>query len=113
MRKRKRDDLWKCLFYLCNIAVFKGLALHLGCEQERKKNGMPIWMRSRFCLHFGTICRVILGAKIVKIAPQAKICKVILGAKIGKMAPQATNCGSFKGLKSVKCRRRPTNLGSF
>ena len=36
MRKRKRDDLWKCLFYLGNIAVFKGLGLHLVCEKERK-----------------------------------------------------------------------------
>ena len=36
MRKKKRDDLWKCLFYLRNIAVFKGLGLHLVCEKERK-----------------------------------------------------------------------------
>ena len=35
MRKRKRDDLWKCLFYLSNIAVFKGLGLHLVCQKEK------------------------------------------------------------------------------
>ena len=36
MRKRKRDDSWKWLFYLSNIAVFNGLGLHLGCQKERK-----------------------------------------------------------------------------
>ena len=36
MRKRKRDDLWKCLFYLSNIAVFKGFGVHLACQKERK-----------------------------------------------------------------------------
>ena len=68
MRKRKRDDLWKYLFYLSNIAVFKGLGLHLGCQKEGKQSGTPSWMQSRFCPHFGTILGVILGAKIVKTA---------------------------------------------
>ena len=36
MRQRKKKDLWKCLFYLGNIAVFKGLGLHLGCHKDRK-----------------------------------------------------------------------------
>ena len=36
MRKRKRDGLWELLFYLSNIAVFKGSGVHLGCQKERK-----------------------------------------------------------------------------
>ena len=35
MRKRKRGDLWKVLFYLSNIADFNCLGLHLGCQKEK------------------------------------------------------------------------------
>ena len=62
MRKRKRDDLWKCLFYLCNIAVFKGLGLHLGCQKERKTEwdaeldakSVLSSFRDHFGSHFGS-----------------------------------------------------------
>ena len=33
---RQREDLWKCLFYLSNIAVFVDCGLHLGCQSEIK-----------------------------------------------------------------------------
>ena len=36
MSKRKRDDLWKCLFPLSNIAAFKRSGVHLGCQKEGK-----------------------------------------------------------------------------
>ena len=36
MTKRQKEDLWKCLFYLGNIAVFQVCGLHLGCRNERK-----------------------------------------------------------------------------
>ena len=36
MTKRQREDLWKCLFYVGNIAVFVDGGLHLGCQSERK-----------------------------------------------------------------------------
>ena len=36
MIKRKRDDLWKYLFHICNIAVFRGGGRYLGCQKERK-----------------------------------------------------------------------------
>ena len=36
MIKRKRDDSWKNLFDLRNIAVFIGCGVHLGCQKERK-----------------------------------------------------------------------------
>ena len=36
MLERQREDLWKCLFYLSNIAVFVVCGLHLGCQNERE-----------------------------------------------------------------------------
>ena len=36
MTKRQRENLWKCLFYISNIAVFVVRGLHLGCQNERK-----------------------------------------------------------------------------
>ena len=35
MTKRQREDLWKCLFYLSNIAVFVVCGFRLGCQNER------------------------------------------------------------------------------
>ena len=37
-------------------------------KKKEKQSGTPSWMQSRFCLHFGSILGVILGAKIVKTA---------------------------------------------
>ena len=34
--KRQREDLWKCFFYVSNIAVFVACGVHLGCQSERK-----------------------------------------------------------------------------
>ena len=39
-----------------------------GAKKKEKQSGTPSWMQSRFCLHFGTIVRVILEAKIVQTA---------------------------------------------
>ena len=36
MTKRQREDLWKCLFYLSNIAVFVVCGLHSVFQMERK-----------------------------------------------------------------------------
>ena len=36
MTKRQREDFWKGLFYVSNIAVFVVCGLHLGCQNERK-----------------------------------------------------------------------------
>jgi len=36
MMKRQREDLWKSLFYISNIAVFVVCGLHLGCQNVRK-----------------------------------------------------------------------------
>ncbi len=34
--KMQREDLWKFLFYLGNIAVFVVYGFHLACQNERK-----------------------------------------------------------------------------
>ena len=68
MRKRKRDDLWKCLFYLSNIAVFKGLGLHLVCEKERKIEWDAELDAKSVLASFRDDFRVVLGAKIVQTA---------------------------------------------
>ena len=68
MRKRKRDDLWKCLFYLRNIAVFKGLGLHLVCEKERKIEWDAELDAKSVLAAFRNDFRVIWGAKILKTA---------------------------------------------
>jgi hypothetical protein len=68
MRKRKRDDLWKCLFYLRNIAVFKGLGLHLVCEKERKIEWDAELDAKSVLASFRDDFRVVLGAKIVQTA---------------------------------------------
>ena len=36
MVKRKRADLWKWLFYIGIIDVFRGCGLHVGCQKDRK-----------------------------------------------------------------------------
>ena len=61
MIKKKRDDLWKCLFPLSNIAVFKGSGVHLGCPKERKTewdaeldaNSVLSSFQDHFGCHFG------------------------------------------------------------
>jgi len=68
MRKRKRDDFWKCLFYLSNIAVFKGSGVHLGCQKERKIEWDAELDAKSVLASFRDDFRVILGAKIVKTA---------------------------------------------
>ena len=68
MRKRKRDDLWKCLFYLRNIAVFKGLGLHLVCEKERNIEWDAELDAKSVLASFRNDFRVVLGAKIVQTA---------------------------------------------
>ena len=68
MRKRKRDDLWKCLFYIRNIAVFKGLDLHLVCEKERKIEWDAELDAKSVLVSFRNDFRAISGAKIVKTA---------------------------------------------
>ena len=68
MRKRKRDDFWKCLFYLRNIAVFKGLGLHLVCEKERKIEWDAELDAKSVLASFRDDFRVVLGAKIVQTA---------------------------------------------
>ena len=58
MIRRKRDDLWKSLFYVCNIAVFKGSGINFGCQKDRKTE----WdaeldaksVMSSFRVHFGS-----------------------------------------------------------
>ena len=32
-----------------------------GAKKKEKQSGTPSWRQSRFCLHFGTVLRVILG----------------------------------------------------
>ena len=62
MIKRKRVDLWKCLFYFRNIDVFRGCGVHLGCQKERKtecesdldSNSVLCWFRDHFGSHFGS-----------------------------------------------------------
>ena len=66
MRKRKRDDLWKCLFYLSNIAVFKGLGLHLVCEKERKIEWDAELDAKSVLASFRDDFRVVLGLKASK-----------------------------------------------
>ena len=68
MRKRKRDDLWKCLFYLCNIAVFKGLGLHLVCEKERKIEWDAELDAKSVLASFRNDLGITWGAKILKTA---------------------------------------------
>ena len=59
MTKRQREDLWKCLFYLTNIAVFVDCGFILGCQSER-----PIWIKTWFYGDFGFVLRFILVATI-------------------------------------------------
>ena len=62
MSKRKRDDLWKCLFYFSNIVVSKGFGVHLGCQKERKTEwdaeldakSVLSSFRDHFGSHFGS-----------------------------------------------------------
>ena len=66
MRKRKRDDLWKCLFYVRDIAVCKGLGDHLVCEEERKIEWDTELDAKSVLASFRDDFRVVLGAKIVQ-----------------------------------------------
>ena len=68
MRKRKRDDMWKCLLYLSNIVVFNGLGLHLVCEKERKIEWDAELDAKSVLASFRDDFRVVLGAKIVQTA---------------------------------------------
>ena len=64
MTKRQREDLWKCLFYVSNIDVFVVYGLHLGAKMREKQSGIPIWIKTRFSGDFGSVLRVMVGAKI-------------------------------------------------
>ena len=64
MTKRQREDLWQCLFYVSNIAVFVVCGFHLGAKMREKQSGIPIWIKTRFYGDFGFVLRVILGAQI-------------------------------------------------
>ena len=68
MRKRKRDDMWKCLFYLSDITVSKGLGLHFLCEKERKIEWDTELDAKSVWASFRNDFRFVLGAKIVKTA---------------------------------------------
>ena len=68
MRKRKRDDLWKWLFYSSNIAVFKGWGLHFVCEKRRKIEWGAELDAKSVLASFRDDFRVVLGAKIVQTA---------------------------------------------
>ena len=64
MTKRQREDLWKCLFYKSNIALFVVCGLHLGAKMSEKQSGIAIWSKTRFYGDFRFVLRGILGAKI-------------------------------------------------
>ena len=34
--QKEKGRFVEILFYLCNIAVFRGCGLHLGCQKEKK-----------------------------------------------------------------------------
>ena len=66
--QKEKGRFVELLVSLCDIAVFKGSGNHLGCQKERKTEWDAELDAKSVLAHFGTIFKVVLGAKIVQTA---------------------------------------------
>ena len=62
MTKRQREDLWKCLFYLCILLFSWFVGFIWGAKMRDKQSGIPIWIKTLFYCDFGFVLKVILAS---------------------------------------------------
>ena len=66
--QKEKGRFVELLVSLCNIAIFTGLGLHLGCQKDRKTEWDAELDAKSVLSSFRDHCGVIWGAKIVKTA---------------------------------------------